>query len=155
GPLPCLTLPGPGVPAIRWATTRPGGLAATECRAGPARGPLSPPAVHPATRTATAPSNAPTGHDRARAGQAVIAPSPHGSSATPLTRCRRDRFHRAFSGDQDHWLGADPLEPAIPGPLPGPPTGAEAPAGAQAHGGGGTHNLPRAHLAVAVLAGLL
>jgi hypothetical protein len=105
-----LTLPGPGVPAIRWAT-RPGGLAAIECRAGPARsarGPLPPPVVvHPATRTATAPSNAPTRRDRARAGQAVIAPSWHGSSATPLTHRRQDRFHRAFSADQHHWLGAD------------------------------------------------
>jgi hypothetical protein len=88
GPLPCLTLPGPGVPAIGWATTRPGGLAVTEGRTGPARsarGPLPPPAVvHPATRTAIAPSNAPTRRDRARAGQDVIAPSRHGSTATPF-----------------------------------------------------------------------
>jgi hypothetical protein len=78
GTLRCLPLRGRAVPAIRWATTRPGGLAATECRAGPgrsARGPLPAPAVvHPATRTATAPSKAPARRDRAQAGQAVIAP---------------------------------------------------------------------------------
>jgi hypothetical protein len=96
GPLPCLTLPGPGVPAIRWAKTRPGGLAATESQAAPsrsARGSLPPPAaVHPAARTAIAPSNAPARRDRARTCQPVIAPSRHGSSATPLTHRRRDRF---------------------------------------------------------------
>jgi hypothetical protein len=96
GPLPCLARPCAGVPAVRWAKTRPRGLAATECRAAPARlarGPLPPPtAVHPATRTAIAPSNAPARRDRARACQAVIAPSRHRSSATPLTHHRRDRF---------------------------------------------------------------
>jgi hypothetical protein len=87
-PLPCLTLLGRVVPAIRRATTRPRGLAATECRTGPARparGTLPPPAVvHPATRTAAAASKTPTRRDRARAGQAVIASSRHGSSANPL-----------------------------------------------------------------------
>jgi hypothetical protein len=88
GPLVGVTPPGPGVMAIGWAATRPGGLAATECRAGPARpacGPLPPPAVvHPETRTTTVPSSAPTRRDRARAGQAVIASSRHGSSAAPF-----------------------------------------------------------------------
>ena len=96
GPLPCLTLPGTGVPAIRWAKTRPGGLNGDRVPGGPARsahGPLPPPAaVHPATRTAIAPSNAPARRDRGRACQAVIASSRHGSSATPLTHRRRDRF---------------------------------------------------------------
>jgi len=81
GLLPCVTLPAPGVPAVRWATIRPRGLAATECRAGPAgpaRGVLAPPAaVHPAIRTTTVPSNAPASRDRAWAGEAVIAPSWH------------------------------------------------------------------------------
>jgi hypothetical protein len=63
--------------------------------------------VHPATRTATAPSSTPARRDRARAGQAVIASSRHGSTAIPLTHRRRDRFHRAFAEDQHHWLGAD------------------------------------------------
>src|SRR5690349_11788193 len=62
GPLPCLPLPGLGVVTIRWKT-RPGGLAATECRASPARSapaPLPPPAgVHPAMRTAIAPTARP------------------------------------------------------------------------------------------------
>jgi len=96
GPLPCLTLPGPGAPAIRWATARPPALAATECRAGPARsarGVLPPPAaVQPTMRTAIAPSNAPARRDRAPTGQSVIAPSRHGSSASPLTHRGQDRF---------------------------------------------------------------
>ena len=95
GPVPCLTPPGPGVLAVGWAKTRPGGLAATECRAVPARsacGPPSPPAAHPATRTAIAPSSAPAGRDRARTCQPVIAPSRYGSSAASLTHRRRDRF---------------------------------------------------------------
>src|SRR5215471_11337080 len=75
-------------------------------------------------------------------------------SATPLTRRRQDRFHRAFSRDQDHWLGADRWnrDPRTAPRAANRRIGARR---AQAHGRGSTHNLPRAHLAVAVLAGLL
>jgi hypothetical protein len=91
GPLPCLPLPGLGVVTIRWKT-RPGGLAATECRARLARGVLPPPAVHPATRTAIAPNSAPARRDRAQTCEAVILPSLHGSGGIPLTYLGPDRF---------------------------------------------------------------
>jgi hypothetical protein len=99
--LACPTLPGPAVPPVRWAKTRPDGPAATESwapPARPARGPLPPAAVHPVTRTAITPSSAPARPDRARTCEALITPSRHGSAGTHLTHRRRDRFHRAYAG---------------------------------------------------------
>lgn len=79
-PPPCLKPPCPVVPAARWATMWPEGLAATASLAAPvrsARGPLPPPAaVHPVTRTAIAPSSAPARPVRTRTCELVIAPSP-------------------------------------------------------------------------------
>ena len=64
GPLPCLTLPGAGVPAIRWAKTRPGGLAATGVPGGP--GPVGPWAAAPARRRAPGDENCDRAKQRAR-----------------------------------------------------------------------------------------
>jgi hypothetical protein len=76
-PPPCLKPPGPVVPAARWATMWPEGLAAASwaAPARSARGPLPPPAaVHPVMRTAIAPSSAPARPVRARTCELVIAP---------------------------------------------------------------------------------
>jgi hypothetical protein len=95
-PLPCLALPGPAVPPLRWAKPRPEERAAVTTWAAPARparGGLPRHAtVHPAMRTATAPSSAPARLDRALPCEVVIAPSRHGSAGTHLTHRRRDRF---------------------------------------------------------------
>ena len=156
-PLPCLTLPGPGVVAVGWAKTRPGGLAETECRAGPARSaraPLPPPAaVHPATRTATAPSSAPACRDRARKCETVIAPSRHGSGGIPLTHLGRNRFPPGVRNRPASlaWCWGRRNR----GPRTGP-GGAKRRTGgrrARLHGGAGTHNLLCAYLAIAVIAG--
>jgi len=116
-----------------WRSGAGRGLTAAKCRAGsarPARSPLPPPrAVHPATRTATAPSSAPARRDRARACEAVIAPSWHGSGGIPLTHPGPGRFPPGVRRRSASSAWCWPPQPRSPGPGLGSSSGAPAPAG--------------------------